>query len=257
MKKGILIMIIWILLFSIIGSLGSIISASSFLILNDKTQAKLVPLLIAFANGSLLTSAFIGLMPEAIEEFGEDPVPIFMVILISIIAFFVLEKAITWHHCHEVACDENTAAGPVILMGDLFHNAIDGIIIAAGFLSSFTLGVAVSLSVITHEISQEIGDFAILLHSGYEKKKAMLFNYLSSTSTILFAVISYYLLDFIHGTIPFIMAISAASFIYISLVDLAPELHRKIGWKHLLKQLSMILAGMGLMLIVFQFHVHV
>ena len=119
------------------------------------------------------------------------------------------------------------------------------------------LGVAVSISVITHEVSQEIGDFAILLHSGYEKKKAMIFNYLSSTSTILFSIVSYFLLELIHEAVPFIMAISAASFIYISLVDLAPELHRRIGWGHIIKQLLMIIAGVGLMLLVFQLHVHV
>jgi len=251
-------MLLWIILFSILGSLGSIISATGFLVLKDETQNKLVPLLIAFANGTLLTSALIGLIPEAIEEIGSDPTPIFLVLLVGIIIFFLLEKAIVWHHCHDAAeCDVHAAAGPVILFGDLFHNLIDGIVIASGFLSSFTLGLVVSLSVIAHEVSQEIGDFAILLHSGYTKKKALVLNYVASSSTIPIAIISYFLLDFVREAVPIFMAISAASFIYISLVDLAPELHQRIGWRHTVKQLLMISAGVIMMLILFQFHVHV
>jgi zinc and cadmium transporter len=252
-------MLIWILLFSIIGSLGSIISATGFLIIKLESQHKLVPLLIAFANGTLLASALLGLIPEALEhavEEGGEFFPILLTVLIGIIIFFVLEKFIIWHHCHEVACDIHAAHGPIVIVGDLFHNAIDGIVITAGFLSSFTLGVAVSLSVITHEVSQEIGDFAILLHSGYSRKKALVFNYLSSSSTILVAIISYFLLEIAYEIVPYVMAFSAASFIYIALVDISPELHRDVGWKHMIKQLGLIIAGVLTMLIVFQFHLH-
>jgi len=214
-------------------------------------------MLIAFANGTLLTAAFLGLIPEAIEESGDDLTFVFTVILIGIVSFFALEKLIVWHHCHDKVCDAHTAAGPVILIGDFFHNLIDGIVIAAGFLSSFTLGVIVSLSVITHEVSQEIGDFAVLLHVGYEKKKALVLNYLASCSTILFAIISYFILELVHEFVPFFMALSAASFIYIALADLTPELHRKMGTAQLIKQLLLIALGITIMLIVFQFHVHV
>lgn len=252
-------MLVWIIIFSIIGSLGSIISASGFLILKKETQNKMIPLLIAFANGTLLTSALLGLIPEALEESGGNVNFVFTTILFGIIAFFLLEKLIVWHHCHETACElveSQSATGPVILVGDFFHNAIDGVVIAAAFLSSFTLGLAVSLSVIAHEVSQEIGDFAILLHTGYTQKKALMYNYLSSSSTILVAILSFFILDVVHDSVPFIMAISAASFIYIALVDIAPELHKRSGFGQVVKQLLLIVSGVIVMLIVFQFHAH-
>jgi len=142
----------------------------------------------------------------------------------------------------------------MILIGDAFHNFIDGVVIAASFLFSIPLGVVVGLSVIAHEIPQEIGDFGILIHSGYSKKKALSLNLLSSVTTLLGAIIAYFTLDFIQNIVPYVMAISAASFIYISLADLLPELHQKVGFWYSIRQFFLILAGVGTIFVVLQFH---
>jgi zinc and cadmium transporter len=133
----------------------------------------------------------------------------------------------------------------MLLIGDAFHNLIDGVVIAASFLSSFPIGVAVSLSIIAHEIPQEVGDFAILLHSGYSPKKAFLLNLLSSISTLPGAILAYYALGVVHTAIPYAMALSSSSFLYISLADLTPELHRHYDYKNIIRQVILLLAGVG------------
>ncbi len=146
------------------------------------------------------------------------------------------------------------AVGSMILIGDVFHNATDGFVIAASFLSSIPLGIAAGISIITHEIPQEVGDFAILLHSGYPKRKALFLNALSSSSTIPAAILAYYALEIMRTAIPYVMAFSAASFLYIALTDIYPELHRKIGFDSAKQQILLILAGIGTMILVLQFH---
>jgi zinc and cadmium transporter len=142
----------------------------------------------------------------------------------------------------------------MILIGDAFHNLVDGVIIAAAFLISVPVGIVAGLSVIAHEIPQEVGDFGILLHSGYSKQKALLLNILSGLTTLPAAVLSYFALETVHGIIPYIMAISAASFLYIALVDLSPDLHRKVGISQAIRQLLLMLAGVGTIILVLQFH---
>jgi len=151
-------------------------------------------------------------------------------------------------------CEVHRAAGSMILIGDVFHNLTDGVVIAASFLFSVPIGIVAGLSVIAHEIPQEVGDFAILLHSGYSRRKALLFNALSSISTIPGAVSAYYALEMVRSSIPYIMAISASSFLYIALTDLAPELHREVRFWHAVRQFLLMLAGVGTILVVLQFH---
>ncbi len=242
-----------IILFSLLGSVGAIITAGIFLLFKEKIQKILIPCLVAYATGTLLAGALLGLIPHALEHI--TPFQTLFTVLVGIILFFLLEKIVIWRHCHNSKCIEvhhNTA--PMILVGDAFHNFVDGVVIAASFLTSIPLGIAVSLSVIAHEVPQEVGDFGILLHSGYSKKKALLFNLLSSATTLPAAIIAYFALEKIHDIIPYVMAISAASFLYIALADLYPELHRKTGLKHSVRQIILILAGIGTMLIVLQFH---
>ena len=205
-------------------------------------------MLITFATGTLLASAFLGLLPEAIEHVGE-PHLILTFVLGGILFFFFLEKLVIWRNCQDTTCEVHGAetAGPVVLIGDAIHNFTDGIVIAAAFLTNFSVGLVASLSIIAHEIPQETGDFGILLHAGYSKKKAYMYNILSSISTIPAAIIGYFLLDSIEFLVPYMLAISAASFIYISLSDLAPELHQKIGVKYYFRQVVLILAGVMLM----------
>lgn len=207
-------------------------------------------MLISFATGTLLTAALFGLIPEAIESAGGETHTVMLFVLGGILSFFFLEKLIIWRNCTDEDCDVHSAAGPIVLIGDALHNFIDGIVIAAAFLTSFSVGIAVGFAIIAHEVPQETGDFGILLHGGFSKKKAFTLNALSSVTTIPAAIISYFLLGEISFIIPFALAISAASFLYIALSDLAPELHKKWGFKHTLKQLILILAGVAMMLLI-------
>ncbi len=245
-------LILWVLLFSILGSIGAIITASAFLLFKEKIQEILIPCLIAYAAGTLLAGGLLGLLPNALKQAPSQQV--FITLLLGIIFFFILEKLVIWRHCHDPKCEIHKATGPMILIGDAFHNLVDGIVIAAAFITSIPLGIASGLSIIAHEIPQEVGDFGILLHSGYSKKKALILNILSAITTLPGAVIAYIALDLIHSYVPYVMAISAASFLYISLADISPELHRQVGISYTIRQFLLIMAGVATIVIVLQFH---
>jgi zinc and cadmium transporter len=245
-------LILWILLFSIVGSIGAIIIACAFLLFKEKIQEVLIPCLIAYASGTLLAGGLLGLLPHALKQ---APVqPILITLLSGIIFFFILEKLVIWRHCHDPECEVHKATGPMILIGDAFHNLVDGVVIAAAFIASVPLGIASGLSIIAHEIPQEVGDFGILLHSGYSKKKAFVLNILSGLTTLPGALIAYLALDMIHNYVPYVMAISASSFLYISLADISPELQNQVGVRYTIRQLLLILSGVGTIAIVLQFH---
>lgn len=231
-----------IIIFSLIGSILAISLAGIFLLFPSQVREKIIPCLIAYATGILLSVSFVGIIPEALENFNNIN-SVFFTILIGIILFFLLEKLIVWRHCHNSECELHSSHGIIILIGDAFHNFIDGVMITAAFFSSISLGVMVSISTILHEIPQEVGDFAILLDSGYSRTKAFIYNFLSGLSTLLGAILSYFALENLYKLLPFIMAISAASLIYIALVDLSPELHRKIGFKETIRQILLIFLG--------------
>ncbi len=233
-------------MFSILGSIGAICAAAGLVFLGEKYQKALIANLIAFATGVLLAAAFLGLIPEAIETAG-DPTLIMPVILGGIILFFFLEKVILWHSCRDASCEvHSNASGPIILIGDSFHNFTDGIVIAVSFLISFNVGVTISLTIIVHEIATETSDFGILLHAGYTKKKAFILNTISSLSTILAAIITFLLIGALGYLVPFFLAFSAASFIYLALSDLMPDLHKHTDAKYILRQLVLIVAGIVL-----------
>ena len=243
-------LLLWITVFSLLGSIGAIVTAAAFLLIPGKIQQVLIPCLLAYATGTLLAAALLGLLPNALTYL--PPRPILFTVLGGILLFFLLEKLAIWRHCHDTECEVHGAAGPMLLIGDAFHNATDGMVIAASFLISIPMGIAVALSVIVYEIAQEVGDFSILLHSGYSKRKALSLNLISSLSTIPSAIFSYYALERIQAAIPYVMAISAASFLYIALVDLSPELHRIIGFKYASRQFLLLLAGIGTMMLILQ-----
>lgn len=233
----------WIMVFSILGSVGSIAGAALLLLFPQGTRQMLLPCLLSYAIGTLLGAAFLGMIPNALQQ--ATALAVSGSVLAGIVLFFILEKVIIWRHCHDTECEIHGTAGPLILIGDAFHNFVDGIVIAAAFLTSIPLGIATSLAVISHEIPQEVGDFAILLENGYSRTRALTLNMISSLATLPGAVIAYFFLGTSKQAVPFILAISAASFIYIAVADLVPSLHRQIGIKSALVQISLMLAGIG------------
>ncbi|OOY35187.1 ZIP zinc transporter [Solemya velum gill symbiont] len=233
----------WIIAFSVLGSIGAIVGAALLLLFKEPTRKVLLPCLLSYAIGTLLGAAFLGMIPNALAQ--ETALAISGTVLAGIVIFFFLEKIIIWRHCHNAECEVHGTAGPLILIGDAFHNFVDGFVMAAAFLTSVPLGIAASLAVIAHEIPQEVGDFAILLDNGYSKRRALALNLLSSLTTLPGAVIAYFFLGATREVVPFILALSAASFIYIAIADLVPSLHRKAGLKPAICQLCLILAGIG------------
>ena len=239
--------LVLILFFSVLGSIGSVAGAALLLLFPERVRKTLVPCLISYATGTLLGAAFLGMIPHALEYI--EPFQILAAVLAGIILFFLLEKLVIWRHCHDGECEVHSVAGPLILFGDAFHNCIDGIVIAAAFLTNTTLGVATALAVIAHEVPQEIGDFAILLDGGYSKQRAFLYNLLSSLTTLPGAVISYFFLKAAQTAVPYILALSAASFIYIAMADLIPELHKRFGIWNTVRQFILFISGIGTILI--------
>lgn len=239
-----------IILFSVISGFGSVTLAGSILLIPDKIRASLLPCLLSFAVGTLLGAAFLGMMPRAVDSIGTRPALLFF--LIGIIIFFILEKLLLWRHCHKEHCESHAVSGKLILIGDSLHNFIDGLVIASAFTSSVTLGVATSIAIIGHELPQEVGDFAVLLDSGFSKSKALLFNLLSSSTTLVAGVGGYFFFSWLSWLQPYIISLAAASFAYIAIADLVPGLHSKTGFNSLIKQTLLI--GLGIFTIVLISH---
>ena len=230
-----------IILFTLLGSIGSIGLASLLLLFKKKQMKTVSAVLIPYAIGTLLGAAFLGMIPKAQEQLSGERVYPF--VIGGLLLFFMLEKFALWRHCHEEPCDIHSQAGSLILFGDSLHNFVDGVVIVAAFTSSISLGITTSVAIIAHEIPQEIGDFTILLDSGYTKARAFLFNTISSLTALAGALIAYFLLRFILTLVPYILAVSAASFIYIALADLIPGRRTTGGLKSLSWELPLIALG--------------
>jgi len=237
----------WIISFSLVGSIGAIILAGAYLLFPKRIRQTLIPCLISYATGTLLGAAFLGLLQHALEKAPASS--ILPTVLIGILVFFLLEKIVIWRHCHNVDCEKHATAGPLLLIGDALHNFIDGIAIAVAFVASIPVGITTALAVFAHEFLQEVGDFAILLESGYSRRRALTYNTLSSLGTLPGAVIAYYFLMGVQEFTPHIMALSAASFIYIAIADLIPSLHKQTDLIFAIRQFAFILAGVGTILL--------
>ncbi len=237
----------WILGFAFLGSVGAIAGAASFLLFPKPVRERLVPYLVSYATGTLLGAALLGLLPEAVQQGGL--LPSLGTVLAGLIGFFILERFLIWRHCHEAGpCEIHGTAGSLILVGDALHNFVDGAVIAAAFMSSVPLGVATGIAVIAHELPQEVGDFAILLESGFTRAQAFKWNFISGSTTMPGALLAYAGLQQLPQLNATILALSAASFLYIGLADLVPGLHRRIGAGTGLGQLLLILAGVATIL---------
>ncbi|RIZ67727.1 MAG: ZIP family metal transporter [Methylococcales bacterium] len=256
-----------IIVFTAVGGVLSVMAAAVFLLLQEDRRNAVLPHGISFAIGALLAVAFWGLIPEAFEQVESEQFQALSgTILVGILGFFVLEKLLIWRHCHFGHCEAHDgqhdprhehghvhshsyahgsakSAGTLIILGDSIHNFVDGVLIAAAFLTDVQLGIVTSLAVAAHEIPQEVGDFAILLDSGYSRSKALFYNVLASLTTVLGGVLAYFSLEDLHNTLPYFLALAASSFIYIAVADLIPSLHTKTDMKTSLQQIILIAAG--------------
>ncbi len=212
---------------------------------NREKLNKFLIYLVSFAAGTLLGNAFIYLIPESFEN---ESARASLYILVGIIVFFILEKLVKWRHCHDMACDEHTRVfSKMILIGDTFHNFIDGMIIAASYLVSIPIGIATTIAVILHEIPQEIGDFSLLLYDGFSKLKALFWNFLTSVSAILGAIIVLLASRNVESLTSFLIPFTAGGFIYIASTDIIPELHKSTKINQSMAQLFFLLLGIGVM----------
>lgn len=227
---------------SVLGSLGGLLAASIFLLLGDAIRRRIVPWLISYAVGTLLGVAVLALLPEALEHL--EPTPALATLLAGVVAFFVLEKFVIWRHCHDSAdCEIHTSsAASLVIIGDAFHTFVDGALIAAAVLTSIPLGITTALAVVTHEIPQEVGDVAILLHAGYSKRRAFTLNLLSAIGGVLGAVAMLVASQSVPGILPYVLSFAAGSFLYIAMSDLIPDLHRNVQGGPL-RQLLLMGAG--------------
>jgi len=235
--------LVLIVLFTLLGSICSVGLAALLLFFKGKRLSLVTGYLIPYAIGTLLGAAFFGMIPHALLRLPSTSV--LPTILAGIILFYMLEKFALWRHCHEQPCDIHTRAGTMILIGDSLHNFVDGVAIAAAFSGSVPLGIATSVAVIAHEVPQEVGDFAVLLESGYSRSRALCFNMLSSLAALLGAVMTYFLLPIIQSLVPYLLSVSAASFIYIALADLVPGRRSTGGLRSLAWELPLIALGLG------------
>jgi zinc and cadmium transporter len=217
--------------------------ASSLLLFTDAVRTRLLPWLVSYAVGALLGVALLDLLPAALTMM--PPGRVFATLLAGILVFFVLEKLVLLRHCHTDACEVHAAAAPLVIIGDSFHNFIDGAIICTAVLSSVPLGINTALAVAAHEIPQEVGDVAILLASGYSRARALLLNVASAASGIAGALVAYGAVEVIPGIRPYVLAFSAASLLYIAMSDLIPDLHRGTIDANALRQVVLIAAGIG------------
>ena len=240
----------WIIVSSLLGGVLSVAAAALFAF---SARASMVPLLVSYAIGALLGAVFLEILPHAFE-LNNDVHTMAGTVLFGILLFFTLEKLVLWRHCHHTEeCEvhgvheghtDHGRSGMMIMVGDTFHNFVDGILIAAAFMVDIQVGIVTSLAIIAHEIPQEVGDFLILLHSGYTRRQAFTFNLLSSMATLVGGVLAYFALQSMQGVVPYFLGIAAASMIYVAVADLIPGLHKRPGIKATIQQVTLI--GLGI-----------
>jgi zinc and cadmium transporter len=246
--------IAWISAATVAGGAISLAIAALFAL---SAPASWVPALVSLAIGTLLGAAFLEILPHAIEN-TDDFRLLFGTVLAGILGFFVLEKLVLWRHVHigdYEAHDHPSPAdrgrsGLMITVGDSFHNFVDGILIAAAFLQSTELGVVTAIAIIAHEIPQEIGDFLVLLNSGYSRTAALALNLLSSLAMLVGALLAYFALRAAEEWISTVLALAAASMIYVAVADLIPGLHRRTELHATAQQVALIAVGVALIWLV-------
>lgn len=240
----------WIILATLAGGILSAAAAGLFAI---KAKATQIPMLISYAVGALLGAAFIEVLPHAIYQ-SDSIEATAATVLFGILGFFVLEKLVLWRHCHVEECEahdphvppqhDHGRSGLMILIGDTFHNFVDGVLIAAAFMADTQLGIVTAIAIIAHEVPQEVGDFLILLHSGYSKGKAMMLNVLASTAMVVGGILAYFMLQTTQALVTPLLALAASSMLYVAVADLIPGLHRRPELAATAQQV--VLIGLGI-----------
>lgn len=246
--------LLWIFLATFFGGALSAALASLFLLLPESRRSWLLPHLISFATGAMLAAALIDLLPEAINNAGPGHVEaIGAATLAGIGLFFILEKLVLWRHCHTETCETHSpaethrdrAAGWIVLFGDGMHNAFDGVLIAAAFLTDMRLGIVTTLAITAHEIPQELGDLAVLLHARMSPIRAMWFNAASSLTSIIGGVVGFFALRGAQQVLPYAVSVAAASLIYVAVADLIPGLHKRVDLQSGAAQVLLIGCGVA------------
>lgn len=260
----------WIILSTLVSGVLSVLAAGLFLALPGRQREAALPHLVSFATGALLGAALLALIPHAVIGAGSERVHEVGIALIAGIAlFFVLEKFLLWRHCHDDHCDTHTvgghlhrhehdhgqahkhdaarrkASGSLVLVGDALHNVLDGVLIAAAFLTDVHLGIVTALAIMAHEIPQEVGNFAVLLHSGVSRRRALALNLLTSLTAVIGGVVGYFALETAVRLLPFALAVAASSLLYVAVADLIPGLHRRIDPRSSVMQVLLISLGIA------------
>ncbi len=260
----------WILLSTLVGAVLSVSAAAAVAYRASRAD---VSRLIGYAVGALLGAAFLEILPHAVETTASIR-QLSATVLGGILLFFILEKFVLWRHCHVESCevhDRRTAqvdseqvdseqgdseqgdhgrTGMMILVGDTFHNFVDGILIAAAFMTDIQLGIITTIAIIAHEIPQEVGDFMILLHSGFSRVRALAFNLMSSVATLVGGLLAYFALQSLQNLVPPLLGLAAASMIYVAVADLIPGLHKQPEIGATVEQVALIGLGIGSIVLV-------
>jgi zinc and cadmium transporter len=234
--------IVFVIIALLAGSIGSVLLAALMLLMNTRRLETLATYLTYLAGGTLLGVAFLGLFPEGTGMINGNL--FFQLVLAGILFFFILEKIILWRTGLNDNCERHIHASvPMVLIGDAFHSATDGIVIAASFLTSTQLGLFVTLSVVFHEIPHKLGDFGIILKGGLSIKKSFIYSMYAGAAALVAGIAAWFFMGSVQSLIPYALAFSAASFLYIAMADLIPEMHKINKVKDSVLQVVLIIAG--------------
>ncbi|MEM4663263.1 MAG: ZIP family metal transporter [Candidatus Diapherotrites archaeon] len=231
-------LLLWIIFAAMIDSIMAFVGALSLLIKKDLFE-HVIFILVSFSAGTLLAGAFFHLINESLEMMDKNTV--FLLVFFGFCVFFLMERILHWHHCHKGKCEVHPVSW-LLTFGDAVHNFLDGMIISSSFLVNISFGIVTTALIITHELPQELGDFAILVKSGLKKRKALLINFFSQITCLLGALVSYFFFVS-YKEISLLVPFAAGGFIYISASDLIPELHRELDLKKSIKSFIMFVFG--------------
>jgi len=235
----------WSIIATVIISLMSLAGIVT-LAIQKKILNRILILLVGFSAGALMGGAFFHLIPEAAEKSSIEFVSMWVVI--GFMLFFLIERILHWRHCHKGVCDVHTFTH-MNLIGDGVHNFIDGLIIAASFSMDFRLGLVTTIAVASHELPQEIGDFGVLVHGGFTRAKALLFNFLTAITSVVGAFIGIIFAKSVENFTMILIPFAAGGFIYIFASDLIPELHKEPKLVKSLLSFGFFVLGVAFMIV--------